>query len=114
MTLNLGRVFRRWWAPSAIGAAALALVTVICVQLHAIASVAALLYMIIVVLISLQGRFVPAIFVSLVAIGCLDYCFVKPGARIAWTGPLDLAGLVPYLTIAFPFTTLLTKTPNLS
>jgi signal transduction histidine kinase len=109
MTLNLGRVFRRSWAPSAIGAAALALVTVICVQLQAIASVAALLYMVVVVLISLQGRFVPAIFVSLVAIGCLDYCFVKPGARIAWTGALDLAALVAYLTIAIVITTLLTK-----
>src|SRR5258708_19876933 len=65
--------------------------------------------MVIGVLISLQGRFVPAIFVSLVAIGCLDYCFVKPGARIAWTGALDLAALVAYLTIAIVITTLLTK-----
>ena len=109
MKLKLGRVFRRSWATCAIGAAALALVTVICVGLHTIASVAALLYMVVVVLISLQGRFVPAIFVSLVAIGCLDYCFIQPGARIAWTGALDLAALVAYLTIAIVITILLTK-----
>jgi signal transduction histidine kinase len=109
MTLNLGRVFRRSWALCAIGAAALALVTAICVQMHAIASVAALLYMVIVVLISLQGRFVPAIFVSLVAIGCLDYCFIRPGARVVWTGALDVAALTAYLTIAIVITTLLAK-----
>jgi signal transduction histidine kinase len=109
MNFNLRQVLRPSWALCAIGSAALALVTVICVQLHAIASVAALLYMVIVVLVALQGRFVPAIFVSLVAIGCLDYCFIKPGARIGWTGALDLVGLVAYLTVAIVITTLLAK-----
>jgi signal transduction histidine kinase len=109
MKLSLGEVFRRSWAPCAIGAATVGLLTLICVQFHTISSVAALLYMVIVVLVSLRGHFVPAIFVSLVAIGCLDYCFIKPGFRVISTGALDLVALVAYLTTAIVITSLLAK-----
>jgi signal transduction histidine kinase len=109
MKLSLGQVFRRSWAPCVIGAAAVGLLTLICVQFHTLSSVAALLYMVIVVSVSLRGHFVPAIFVSLVAIGCLDYCFIKPGFRVISTGALDLAALVAYLTTAIVITGLLAK-----
>jgi signal transduction histidine kinase len=109
MKFNLGQVVRRWWTPGLLGAAALALLTVICVQLHTISSVPALLYMVVIVLISLQGRFVPAIFVSLVAIVCLDDYFIKPGLPIASAWTLDLVALVAYLTAAIVITGLLAK-----
>ncbi|MBV8275071.1 MAG: DUF4118 domain-containing protein [Verrucomicrobia bacterium] len=109
MKLNLGRVIRRPWAACLVGAAALALLTIICAQLRTISSVAALLYMVIIVLISLQGRFIPAIFVSLVAIVCLDYWFIKPGFPIASAGTLDVVALIAYLTTAIVITSLLAK-----
>jgi hypothetical protein len=65
--------------------------------------------MVIIVVISLQGRFIPAIFVSLVAIGGLDYFFIAPVFRIMMAGPLDLAALVAYLTTAIVITSLLAR-----
>jgi signal transduction histidine kinase len=109
MKFNLGRAVRRAWAPCLVGAAALALLTIICDQLHTLSSVPALLYMVIIVLISLQGRFIPAIFISLVAIVCLDYWFIKPGYPIASEWTLDLIALATYLTTAIVITSLLAK-----
>ena len=109
MKFNLDRVIRQSWAPCLVGAAAIALLTVVCAQLHTLSSVPALLFMVIIVMISLQGRFIPAIFVSLVAIVCLDYWFIKPGFPIASEGTLDVVGLVAYLTTAIVITSLLAK-----
>ena len=109
MKFNVGRVIRQSWAPCLVGAAAIALLTIICAQLHTLSSVPALLFMVIIVLISLQGRFIPAIFISLVAIVCLDYWFIKPGFPLASEGTLDIVGLVAYLTTAIVITSLLTK-----
>jgi K+-sensing histidine kinase KdpD len=82
MKFDLGRVVRRSWAFCLLGAAAIALLTIVCAQLHTLSSVPALLFMVVIVVISLQGRFVPAIFISLVAIVCLDYWFIKPGFTV--------------------------------
>lgn len=112
MKFNVAKAFERSWALCLIGAAALALLTIICFQLHALPAVAAVLYMVIIVLVSLQGRFIPAIFVSLVAIACLDYFFVAPVFRITLAGPLDLAALLAYLTAAVVITSLLAKVRN--
>jgi signal transduction histidine kinase/PAS domain-containing protein len=87
----------------------LALLTFICFRLHALPSVAALLYMVVIVLVSLQGRFVPAIFASIVAISCLDYFFVKPVLRITLAESLDVVALVAYLTTALVVTGLLSR-----
>ena len=92
-----------------VASVALALLTLICFQLHAFPSVAALLYMVVVVLVSLQGRFIPAMFVSIAAIGCLDYFFVEPVFRIAMTESLDVVGLIAYLTTALVVTGLLSR-----
>jgi PAS domain S-box-containing protein len=112
MKFNVAKAFERSWALCLIGAAALALLTIICFELHALPAVAAVLYMVIIVLVSLQGRFIPAIFVSLVAIACLDYFFVAPVFRITLAGPLDLAALIAYLTAAVVITSLLAKVRN--
>lgn len=109
MKFKLAKGFRRSLALCLIAAAALALLTVICFQLHAIPSVPALLYMVIIVQISLFGRLIPALFASLVAVGCLDYFFVEPVFRIALAGPLDVAAAFAYLTTAIVVTGLLSK-----
>src|SRR5258708_34220109 len=101
--------FWRWEALCFLSSAILALLTLVCFRLHALPSVAALLYMGVIVLVSLQGRFVPAIFVSIVAIFCLDYFFVKPVFRITLAESLDVVALVAYLTTALVVTGLLSR-----
>jgi signal transduction histidine kinase len=101
-----------FWRAAALcflSSAILALVTLVCFRLHALPSVAALLYMVVIVLASLQGRFVPAIFVSIFAIFCLDYFFVKPVFRITMAESLDVVALVAYLTTALVVTGLLSR-----
>jgi signal transduction histidine kinase len=101
-----------FWRSAALcflGLVALASVTFACSRLHDLPSVAALLYMVIIVLVSLQGRLIPAIFASIVAIFCLDYFFVKPVFRIALTETLDVVALVAYLTTAVIITGLLSR-----
>jgi signal transduction histidine kinase len=109
MKFDLGRVVRRSWASWLVGAAAIALLTIVCAQLHTLSSVPALLFMVVIVVISLQGRFVPAILISLVAIVCLDYWFIKPGFTLASEWTLDVVGLVAYLTTAIVITSLLAR-----
>jgi signal transduction histidine kinase len=109
MKFDLGRVVRRSWAPWLVGAAAIALLTIVCAQLHTLSSVPALLFMVVIVVISLQGRFVPAILISLVAIVCLDYWFIKPGFTLASEWTVDVVGLVAYLTTAIVITSLLAR-----
>ncbi len=101
-----------FWRSAALcflSSAILALLTLVCFRLHALPSVAALLYMVVIVLVSLQGRFVPAIFVSIVAIFCLDYFFVKPVFRITLAESLDVVALIAYLTTALVVTGLLSR-----
>jgi PAS domain S-box-containing protein len=92
-----------------IASVILALLTLICFRLHALPSVAALLYMVVVVLVSLRGRFIPAVFVSIAAICCLDYFFVQPVFRLAMAETLDVVGFIAYLTTALVVTGLLSR-----
>lgn len=111
-----------FWRSAALcflSSVALALLTFVCSRLHALPAVAALIYMVVIVVVSLQGRFTPAIFASIVAIFCLDYFFVKrvfrmalPGATPVGTGrleALDVVALVAYLTTALVVTGLLSR-----
>jgi signal transduction histidine kinase len=103
---------RAFWRSAALcflSSSILALLTFICFRLHALPSVAALLYMVVIVLVSLQGRFIPAIFASIVAIFCLDYFFVKPVFRITLAESLDVVALVAYSTTALVVTGLLSR-----
>jgi K+-sensing histidine kinase KdpD len=92
-----------------VASVVLALLTLICFRLHALPSVAALIYMVVIVLVSLQGRLIPALFVSIVAICCLDYFFVEPIFRIAMAQTLDVVGFIAYLTTALVITGLLSR-----
>jgi signal transduction histidine kinase len=91
------------------GCAGLALMTLVCFQLNVRGAVAGLLYMIVIVLVSLQRRLVPAVLVSLVAVVCLDYFFVDPIFRLRLAESLDVAALVAYVTTAVVITGLLSR-----
>jgi signal transduction histidine kinase len=60
-------------------------------------------------LISLQGRLIPAIFLSPVAVICLDYFFLKPYFRLTLTETLDAVALVVYVTTAIVITGLVSR-----
>ena len=91
------------------GCAVLVLLTFICFRLHTLASVASLLYMVVIVLISLQGRLIPAVLVSFAAVVCLDYFFVEPVFRLAVAESLDVVALLAYVTTAIVITGLLSR-----
>jgi signal transduction histidine kinase len=91
------------------GCAGLAIMTLVCFQLHVRGAVAGLLYMTVIVLVSLRRRLVPALLVSFVAVFSLDYFFVDPISRLGVAESLDVAALVAYLTTAIVITGLLSR-----
>jgi PAS domain S-box-containing protein len=92
-----------------LGLIVIALVTFVCFQLHAALAVAAPLYLIAIVLISLQGHIVPALLSSVVAFLCLDYFFVPPAFTFVVTQLEDVVALLTFLTTALVVTTLMSR-----
>jgi len=93
MTLLLHRRsnrFRREVANCLTGVVAVLLITWVCFELHRKALTPMCLYLIVVVLLSLRGRFLSSIVVSIVATLCLDYFFVPPLFSLAVSEPLPL------------------------
>jgi signal transduction histidine kinase len=73
--------FHKLWrsaAPGLFGTTGLAFLTLICFRLQVGLAAAALLYMMLVVLVSRKGSFISSTVVSVLAIGCLDYFFTTP------------------------------------
>jgi PAS domain S-box-containing protein len=106
------RVRTPWRSAALIAGACviLACLTFVCFRLHARDSVAGLLYLIVVVLVSLQGRYVPALFVSIVALCCLDYFFTPPLFQLTpLADPLDSVAFVAFLTTSLVITALMSR-----
>jgi C4-dicarboxylate-specific signal transduction histidine kinase len=82
------------------GIAAVALVTFVCFRLQTGLTIVALLYLIIVVLLSVSGGFVPSILASVIAVLCLDYFFAKPIFSLQLTDPLEVVALIAFSTAA--------------
>ncbi|HEY2920311.1 MAG TPA: PAS domain S-box protein, partial [Candidatus Binatia bacterium] len=104
----------RFWrsvAQCLLGGIAVALVTFVCFRLNVSITTAALLYLIVVVLASLTGSFVPSVVVSIIAILCLDYFFTEPLFKIDATlrNPLNLVALITFLGTALVITSLMSK-----
>ena len=70
-----------WQQPpnALLGGLGLALLTVVCYRLHVDPTTVALLYLIVVVLVSFGGLPVPSALVAVMAFVCLDYVFTVPG-----------------------------------
>jgi signal transduction histidine kinase len=96
-------ILPRFWRSIAFflpGCIGLALVTFVCVQLHTRFGIAALLYLLNIVIISLQGRFFVALLCSVLATLGLVYFFTQPVFSLAVTRPEDIAALFTFSTIA--------------
>jgi signal transduction histidine kinase len=83
-----------------LGCTALTLVIFVCVQLHTRLAIVALLCLLTIVVISLQGRFSVALICSVLAALGLDYFFMQPIFSLVVTRPEDIAALSTFSTIA--------------
>jgi C4-dicarboxylate-specific signal transduction histidine kinase len=103
------RTYRSWnsAAQFVLGSVAIALLTFVCFRLQVRPGIAALLYLIVVVLMSAADAYVPSVFVSIVAVLCLDYFFIPP--LLSWQvgNPLDILALVAFLGISWLITRLM-------
>src|SRR5499426_520649 len=102
----------RFWRSAAqflFGGIALALLTYVCFHFQANSTTVALLYLIVIVVVSLTSSFIPAAFVSIVAYLCLDSFFTAPLFRPAMREPLDVVAPIAFLTTSFVITRLMSR-----
>ena len=101
----------RFWPAAAQclpGSFVLALLTFVCYRLHVGSTTVALLYLIIIVLMSLTTGFLPSAVVSVIAYCCLDYYFTEPLFHFM-NQPLDFVAPIAFLTTARVITQLMSK-----
>src|SRR6201982_4131400 len=100
--MKLRRLQASWGSivSALLGCAVLTLVIFVCVQLHTRLAIVALLCLLTIVVISLQGRFFVALLCSVLATLGLDYFFTQPVFSLAVTRPEDIAALFTFITIA--------------
>ncbi len=92
-----------------LGGVALALLTFICFRYRVNSTTVALLYLIVIGLVSLQGRFVPSAMVSIIAYVSLDFFFTAPLFTLGMNETLDFVAPVTYVTTAFVITRLISN-----
>jgi len=106
----------RFWRMGALclsGTVAIALITYICFRLHLDLATTAFLYLIIVVLLSLQGSFLSGAVVSLIAGGCLAYYFIPPFFSFRISDPVDAVAIIAFLITSAVITRLVSRERNL-
>jgi C4-dicarboxylate-specific signal transduction histidine kinase len=101
--------FWRSGAQFLLGSLALASLTFVCFRYHVNSTTVALLYLIVIGLVSLQGNFVPSIVVSLIAYLCLDIFFTEPLFTLGMNQFLDIVAPITYVTSAFVITRLISN-----
>ena len=102
----------RFWrsaAPCLFGSLGLALLTFVCFRLQVNPTTVALLYLIVIVLVSLRGNFIPAALVSIIAYLFLDSFFTAPLFHPAMSQPLDVVAPIAFLTTALVITRLMSR-----
>jgi C4-dicarboxylate-specific signal transduction histidine kinase len=102
---------RLWYSPlqGLVGSAALALLTFVCFRFHVNSTTVALLYLIVIVLVSLSSTLAPSVIVSLLAYFCLDYFFTAPLYTLGLNQTLDFVAPIAYVATAFVITRLMSK-----
>ena len=103
---------RGFWlsvAQCLLGIAAVALLTFVCSRFQANSTTVALLYLIVIVLVSLSSSLVPSALVAIMAYLCLDYFFTAPLFTLGMNQTLDFVAPIAYLTTAFVITRLISK-----
>ena len=95
-----------------LGTTGLALLTVVCFRFRVNSTTVALLYLIVIGLVSLQGNFLPSAIVSIIAYICLDMFFTEPLFTLAMNQILDVVAPITYVTSAFVITRLISRLRN--
>jgi signal transduction histidine kinase len=98
---------------SFFGCVAIALLTGICFRLGANATTTTCLFLIVVVLVSLQGSFFSSTVVSLIAVVCLDYFFTPPIFSFRISDSIDIVGLAAFLITSAVITELVSRVRRL-
>ena len=96
-------------APGLLGIVALALLALVCFRLHVNSTTVALLYLIVIVLVSLRASSVPSIVVSILAYIVLDYFFTEPLFTLGMNQTLDFVAPIAYITTAVVITRLMSR-----
>jgi PAS domain S-box-containing protein len=98
--MNHNQTYRFWRSGGQclIGGIAVALVTFVCFRLNVSITTAALLYLIVVALVSLGGSFLSSAVVSMIAVGCLAYYFLPPVFSFRVSDPFDVVAIITFLT----------------
>src|SRR6266404_4087338 len=92
----------RFWraaAQSLAGSIAVALITFVCFRLRLNLATAVCLYLVVVVLLSLQGNFFSSAIVSLIAAGSLMYYLSPPIYSFRVSDPSEVVVIIVFLTI---------------
>jgi PAS domain S-box-containing protein len=97
-----------------LGGAGIALITLLSFPFEAHRGAVALIYLMVVVMISLAGDFVSSAFVAIAAILCLRYFFAPPPSTPGIDKPLDVAAFVTFLSTAAIITRLISKREQLT
>ena len=101
--------FRRAVAQWLSGSIALALVTCVCFRLGLDLVTTACLYLVIIVLLSLEGSFPVSFVFSLIGVGCLAYYFAPPIFSFHVSEPLNAAAIFAFLTTSAVVTYLVSR-----
>jgi PAS domain S-box-containing protein len=109
--MNHNRTYRFWRsaAQCLLGSIALALLTFVCFRFDVNPTAVALLYLIVIVLVSLTSGLVPSVLVSIIAYLCLDPFFTEPLFHLAMSEPLDVVAPIAFLTTSLVITRLMSK-----
>jgi two-component system, LuxR family, sensor kinase FixL len=95
--------------PWVFGSVGLALLTVIGLRFQLNLATVALLYLIVVVVVSLRGSLPASVLVAVIAIVGLNYFFINSPFSMALSAPLDVAALIAFSTTAFVITYLVSR-----
>jgi C4-dicarboxylate-specific signal transduction histidine kinase len=102
----------RFWRSAAqflLGSMGVALITFVCSQVQVRPVIAALLYLTVVVLLSATDAFVPSVFVSIIAVLCLNYFFMPPIFSFRLDNPLDIVAMIVFLGTALLITRVISQ-----
>ena len=96
-----------------LGATALAILTLVDLWLNLNLATASLAYLILIVLLSLRGSLIPAIVLSVIATGCLEYFFAEPRFSMQIDAPEDAVAVAAFATTSFVITALVRRARRL-
>lgn len=105
----LQRLFLLW----VMGAVALAVVTLLSIELDLNFASTAFAFLIVIVLLSLLDSFISSAIFSAIAVGCLNFFFVEPLYTLVVGSPQDLITLAAFLVTSLAVTSLIRQVRGL-